>query len=96
MATTAEQLLSALEPLPFPARLSHPARTARRLAEEGQLAPLRADLDARGPYERRLAAPAALAGEDAGFLAGRLADRDPVVAGYARRAARRLPAPPSA
>ncbi|MFG3117729.1 hypothetical protein ACGF4C_25465 [Streptomyces sp. NPDC048197] len=96
MPTTAEQLLSALEPLPFPARLSRTARTARRLAEEGQLAPLLADLDARGPYERRLAALAALAGEDAGFLAGRLADRDPVVAGYARRAARLLPVPDEA
>ncbi|MFD8543166.1 hypothetical protein [Streptomyces sp. NPDC059649] len=96
MPTTAEQLLSALEPLPFPARLSLTARTAHRLAEEGQLSPLLADLDARGPYERRLAALAALAGKDAGFLAGRLADPDPVVAGYALRATRVLPVPDEA
>ncbi|GAB7029007.1 hypothetical protein AB0G35_12010 [Streptomyces sp. NPDC021749] len=96
MPTTAEHLLSALEPLPFPARLSLTARTAHRLAKEGRLAPLLADLDARGPYERRLAALAALAGKDAGFLTGRLTDPDPVVAGYALRAARVLPVPDEA
>jgi hypothetical protein len=93
MPTTAEQLLSALEPLPFPARLTLTARTARRLADDGTLAPLLTELDGRGPYERRLAALAALVGRDAGFLAERLADPDPVVAGYARRAARDLPVP---
>ena len=35
MPTTAEQLLSALAPLPFPARLTLTARTARGLADEG-------------------------------------------------------------
>ncbi|SFN05180.1 hypothetical protein SAMN04487980_101084 [Streptomyces sp. cf124] len=93
MPTTAEQLLSALAPLPFPARLTLTARTARGLADEGTLAPLLADLDGRGPYERRLAALAALVGRDAEFLAARLADPDPVVAGYARRAVRDLPVP---
>ncbi|MGW0873351.1 hypothetical protein ACWD3Z_23045 [Streptomyces sp. NPDC002740] len=93
MPTTAEQLLSALEPLPFPARLTLTARTARRLADDGTLAPLLSALDGRGPYERRLAALAALVGRDADFLADRLADADPVVAGYARRAARDLPVP---
>ncbi|WKX69220.1 hypothetical protein [Streptomyces sp. XD-27] len=96
MPTTAEQLLSALEPLPFPARLSLTARTARRLADDGRLTPLLTDLDARGPYERRLAALAATAGQDAGFLAARLADPDPVVAGYALRAVRDLPVPDEA
>ncbi|MEU0057605.1 hypothetical protein [Streptomyces sp. NPDC006334] len=96
MPTTAERLLSALEPLPFPARLSLTARTARELAEDGTLAPLLAELDGRGPYERRLAALAALVGQDARYLAERLADADPVVAGYARRAARDLPVPDSA
>lgn len=91
MPTTAEQLLSALEPLPFSARLTLTARTARGLADEGTLAPLLTDLDGRGPYERRLAALAALVGQDVEFLAARLADPDPVVAGYARRAARDLP-----
>ncbi|MFJ1808269.1 MULTISPECIES: hypothetical protein [unclassified Streptomyces] len=93
MPINAEQLLSALEPLPFPARLTLTARTARRLADDGMLAPLLTDLDGRGPYERRLAALAALVGRDAGYLAERLADLDPVVAGYARRAARDLPVP---
>jgi hypothetical protein len=96
MPITAEQLLSALEPLPFPDRLALTATTARRLAQEGQLPPLLADLDARGPYERRLAALAALAGRDAGHLAARLADPDRVVSGYALRAARTLPVPDEA
>ncbi|MEU5250062.1 hypothetical protein AB0G81_39655, partial [Streptomyces asoensis] len=93
MPTTAEQLLSALEPLPFPARLALTARTARGLADDGALAPLLAELDAGGSYERRIAALAALVGRDAEFLADRLADQDPVVAGYARRAVRDLPVP---
>ncbi|MFF4501319.1 hypothetical protein [Streptomyces sp. NPDC001401] len=96
MPTTAEQLLSALEPLPFPARLALTATTARRLTEEGRLTPLLTELDARGPYERRLAALAALVGRDAGFLAERLTDPDAVVAGYALRAARILPVPDEA
>lgn len=96
MPTTAEELLSALEPLPFPARLTHTAKTARRLADQGQLAPLLTELEARGPYERRLAALAALAGRDARFLSERLADSDAVVAGYALRAALLLPVPDEA
>lgn len=68
MPTTAEQLLSALAPLPFPARLALTARTARRLADDGHLTPLLADLDARGPYERRLAAAGLVTG--AGVLLG--------------------------
>ncbi|MFH8369614.1 hypothetical protein [Streptomyces sp. NPDC018031] len=96
MPTTAEQVLSALEPLPFPARLSLVARTARRLADEGRLGAVLTDLDVRGPYERRLAALAATAGRDTGFLARRLADPDPVVAGYAVRAALVLPVPDEA
>ena len=96
MPSTAEQLLSALEPLPFPARLALTATTALRLAEQGRLTPLLTELDAHGPYERRLAALAALVGRDAGFLAERLADPDPVVAGYALRGARILPVPDEA
>ncbi|MFF4573901.1 hypothetical protein [Streptomyces sp. NPDC001410] len=96
MQITADHLLSALEPLSFPARLSHTARTAHGLADRKQLAPLLSDLDARGSYERRVAALAAFAGQDVGFLAARLADPDPVVAGYALRAARVLPVPDEA
>ncbi|MET7454371.1 hypothetical protein ABZT03_21295 [Streptomyces sp. NPDC005574] len=93
MPNTAEQLLSALEPLSFPARLALTAKVAHRLANEGQLAQLPHDLDARGPYEQRLAALAASAGRHAEYLTERLADPDPVVAGYALRAARVLPVP---
>ncbi|WEH19764.1 hypothetical protein [Streptomyces sp. VNUA24] len=96
MPTAAEELLAALEPLPFPARLTLTARTARRLADAGSLAPFLTELDGHGPHERRLAALAALVGRDAGFLAARLADPDPVVAGYARRAVRELPVPDEA
>ncbi|WP_247223104.1 hypothetical protein [Streptomyces scabiei] len=96
MPTAAEELIAALEPLPFPARLTLTARTARRLADAGTLAPLLTELDGHGAYERRLAALAALVGRDAEFLAARLADTDPVVAGYARRAVRDLPVPDEA
>ncbi|MFJ2766318.1 hypothetical protein [Streptomyces sp. NPDC087300] len=101
MSTTAESLLRALEPLPFSERLTLTARTASRLAEvrvgDGErLADLLAEWDARGPYERRLAALAAFAGHDVAFLGARLADPDPVVAGYALRAARVLPVPDEA
>ncbi|MFE7510470.1 hypothetical protein ACFU8I_04480, partial [Streptomyces sp. NPDC057540] len=67
MITTAEQLLTSLEPLPHAARLRLTAVTAHRLATRSgpgasdALRTLLAVLDARGPYERRLAALAALA-----------------------------------
>ncbi|MFF3687376.1 hypothetical protein [Streptomyces sp. NPDC002187] len=90
MSQTAGELLAALEPLPFPERLRHMARTARSLSG-AELTSLLEELDRRGPYERRLAALAALAGGQAGFLAARLTDPDRVVSGYALRAARTLP-----
>ncbi|MGW8761519.1 hypothetical protein ACWGN5_03350 [Streptomyces sp. NPDC055815] len=90
MISTADQLLAALEPLPHAARLRFTAVTAHRLASRGALRPLLAALDARGPYERRLAALAALAAEDAEHLIARLGDPDPVVRRYALRGARRL------
>ncbi|MEU9575973.1 hypothetical protein [Streptomyces chilikensis] len=98
MPSSADRLLSALAPLSFPARIAFTARTARDLArrEDGSLARLLAELDARGPYERRLAALAASAGRDAAFLAARLADPDRVVSGQALRAARTLPVPDGA
>ncbi|MFJ9944298.1 hypothetical protein [Streptomyces erythrochromogenes] len=94
MISTADDLLVALEPLPHAARLRHTAVTAHRLAaREGALRPLLTALDARGPYERRLAALAALTGGDIEHLAARLGDGDPVVRRYALRGARRLPVP---
>ncbi|WP_143664665.1 hypothetical protein [Streptomyces sp. NRRL B-24572] len=91
MISTAEQLLAALEPLPHADRLRFTAVTAHRLAARGALRPLLTALDARGPYERRLAALAALTAGEAAHLAARLADPDPVVRRYALRGARRLP-----
>ncbi|WP_030827863.1 hypothetical protein [Streptomyces sp. NRRL S-98] len=97
MISTADDLLVALEPLPHAARLRHTAVTAHRLAaRDGALRPLLTALDARGPYERRLAALAALTGGDIEHLAARLADSDPVVRRYALRGARRLPVPDAA
>ncbi|MEV7544587.1 hypothetical protein [Streptomyces sp. NPDC089915] len=96
MTLTAGELLAALEPLSHAGRLRHTARTAHRLAGRGELRPLLDSLDALGPYERRLAALAALAGGETGHLVARLADPDPVVRRYAVRAARRLPVPDAA
>ncbi|NXY97987.1 hypothetical protein HYE82_27150 [Streptomyces sp. BR123] len=96
MISTADELLAALEPLPHSARLRYTAVTAHRLAARGALRPLLTALDARGPYERRLAALAALTAGEPGHLAARLADPDPVVRRYALRGARRLPLPDAA
>ncbi|MFI8192034.1 hypothetical protein ACIF8T_25175 [Streptomyces sp. NPDC085946] len=96
MISPAEQLLAALEPLPHAARLRYTAVTARRLAARDGLRPLLAALDALGPYERRLAALAALTAGDTAHLAARLGDPDPVVRRYALRGARRLPVPDAA
>ncbi|MER5888029.1 hypothetical protein ABT160_29780 [Streptomyces sp. NPDC001941] len=93
MHNAADPFLAALEPLPFAARLRHTALTAHRLAAENALAPLLADLDARGTYERRLAALAALVGRDGVHLGARIADPDPVVSGYALRGVRELGLP---
>ncbi|MEU5149219.1 hypothetical protein AB0G42_18760 [Streptomyces yangpuensis] len=97
MISTADELLADLAPLPHAARLRHTAVTAHRLAaRDGALRDLLTALDARGPYERRLAALAALTGGEVGHLAARLADSDPVVRRYALRGARRLPVPDAA
>ncbi|WP_164986323.1 hypothetical protein [Streptomyces roseicoloratus] len=96
MIFTADEFLAVLDALPHAERLRRTATTAHRLARHGTLRPLLASLDERGPYERRLAALAALAGEDAEHLAARLADPDPVVRRYALRGARRLPVPDAA
>lgn len=96
MISTAGELLAALEDLPHAARLRYTAVTAHRLSARGRLGPLLTGLDALGPYERRLAALAALTAGEAEYLAARLADPDPVVRRYALRGARRLPVPDSA
>ncbi|AWZ08411.1 hypothetical protein [Streptomyces sp. ICC4] len=88
MSRTTEQLLTALEPLPHRARLRLAATTARDLAAAGELDPVLEELNGRGRYERRLAALAAFAGRRTQYLCARLTDPDPVVRGYALRAAR--------
>ncbi|MBZ4320951.1 hypothetical protein JNW98_16515, partial [Streptomyces sp. SCA2-4] len=96
MLPTADELLAALDPLPHHRRLRRLARSVPVLVERGTLAAVLDDLDRRGDYERRLAALAALVGRQERFLAERLADPDPVVAGYALRGARALPLPDAA
>ncbi|MER8105885.1 hypothetical protein [Kitasatospora sp. NPDC094016] len=81
----ADRLLAAVEPLPHSLRLREVARTAAALASSDLLG-LLAELDGRGPYERRLAALAALAGRQARHLIDRIDDPDPVVRRYAHRA----------
>lgn len=88
MSRTAEHLLASLAPLPHQARLRLTATTARDLAAAGELDAVLDALTGLGRYERRLAALAAFAGRHTGYLAARLADPDPVVRGYALRAAR--------
>ncbi|MFB6836920.1 hypothetical protein [Streptomyces sp. NPDC056361] len=93
MISPAEAFLAAVEPLSHAARLRYTAVTARRLGATGGLRPLLSALDGLGPYERRLAALAALTAEESDHLAARLGDPDPVVRRYALRGARRLAIP---
>ncbi|MFC8075021.1 hypothetical protein ACFUN8_05730 [Streptomyces sp. NPDC057307] len=96
MSLTVDRLLAALEPLSYPDRLKHLARSVRSLSAGDQISSLVDELAARGTYGRRLAAFAALVGRHMDFLAERLTDRDPVVRAYALRAARTLPLPDAA
>ncbi|MFJ7243632.1 hypothetical protein ACIQWA_03185 [Kitasatospora sp. NPDC098652] len=93
---TADRLLADVESLPHALRLREVARTAHRLAEQGQLAALLDELAAGGPYEQRIAALAALTGKQLPYFIGRLTDPDPVVRRYAHRAVRELPMPDKA
>ncbi|MEV7598212.1 hypothetical protein AB0O91_12625 [Kitasatospora sp. NPDC089797] len=92
---TADGLLAAVEPLPHALRLREVARTAAALAP-ADLTPLLVEWDGRGPYERRLAAVAALAGRQERHLIDRIDDPDPVVRRYAQRAIGQLPLPADA
>ncbi|WP_240813250.1 hypothetical protein [Streptomyces sp. DASNCL29] len=84
-----DELLAALDPLPFPRRMRELAGRARAASAEGRLGALIGELERRGTYERRLAAVAAAAGGRTGHLAARLADPDPVVRHRALDTARR-------
>ncbi|THA41385.1 hypothetical protein [Streptomyces sp. A1547] len=96
MSRSVERLLADLDPLPYAERLRLLATTARDLARSGELPGVLAELAGRGRYERRLAALAASAGRQTEYLAQRLADPDPVVRSFARRAVRTLPVPDEA
>ncbi|GDY57818.1 hypothetical protein [Streptomyces violaceusniger] len=84
-----DELLAALDPLPFPRRMRELAGRARAASAEGRLGALIEELERRGTYERRLAAVAAAASGRTGHLAARLADPDPVVRRRALDTARR-------
>ncbi|WP_030158024.1 hypothetical protein [Streptomyces sp. NRRL S-244] len=96
MPHSVEHLLAELDPLPHADRLRLLATTARDLARTGELPGVLDGLAGRGRYERRLAALAAFAGRQSGYLAQRLADPDPVVRSFAHRAVRTLPVPDEA
>ncbi|MFJ7912009.1 hypothetical protein [Kitasatospora sp. NPDC096204] len=88
MPYEADQFLADLDPLSHAERQQLVARTARELDPDKELPGLLSDLDRAGVYGRRLAALAASAGRATGYLTERLTDPDPVVRGYALRAAR--------
>ncbi|MGO4760495.1 hypothetical protein AB4212_69665, partial [Streptomyces sp. 2MCAF27] len=79
----ADELLAALDPLPYPSRMRELALRARAASAHGQLAGLLEELSERGGYERALAVTAAAVGGRTGYLERRLADPDPVVRGHA-------------
>ncbi|MES4907504.1 MULTISPECIES: hypothetical protein [unclassified Streptomyces] len=85
----ADELLAALDPLPYPSRMRQLALRARAASAHGQLAGLLEELSERGGYERALAATAAAVCGRTGYLEQRLADPDPLVRGHALKAARR-------
>ncbi|MEV0090775.1 hypothetical protein [Streptomyces sp. NPDC050738] len=85
----ADALLHALDPLPYPRRMRELVAYVRQLGVR-ELRPLLAVLDGRGPYERHLAAVAAAAGQDIGWIAEHIADPDPAVRGTALRVAESL------
>ncbi|MFH8590653.1 hypothetical protein [Streptomyces rimosus] len=87
-AAHADTLLAALEPLPYPRRMTELAARAREAAGRGTLAGLLAEWDTRGPYERRLAAFAARVAGDGAYLAARLTDPDAIVRAHALHAVR--------
>ncbi|MFE4976116.1 hypothetical protein ACFRAR_28945 [Kitasatospora sp. NPDC056651] len=87
MPYEADQLLTDLDPLSHPERQRLVVRRARELAADGELSGLLSGLERSGVHGRRLAALAASAGRATGYLTERLTDPDPVVRGYALRAA---------
>ncbi|MGX5187074.1 hypothetical protein ACWKT5_31025 [Streptomyces avermitilis] len=84
---TADSLLSALDPLPYPRRMRELALRVRAMS------PLRPVLEARGAYERGIAVVAASVARDAPWIAEHIADADPFVRGHALGVADSLQVP---
>ncbi|MEU8826995.1 hypothetical protein [Streptomyces sp. NPDC048636] len=84
----ADELLTALDPMPYPRRMHELAVRTRAATARGELGALIVELERRGTYERRLAAAAASVGGRTGHLEERLLDPDPVVRHHALAVAR--------
>ncbi|WP_432040227.1 hypothetical protein [Streptomyces cucumeris] len=85
----ADELLTALDPLPHPRRMHQLAVRTRAATARGELGALIGELERRGVYGRRLAAAAAAVGGRTGHLRRRLLDPDPVVRHHALAVARK-------
>ncbi|MGR3932979.1 hypothetical protein [Streptomyces sp. BRA346] len=83
----ADELIAALDPLPYPRRMRELAARVRAASAQGQLAGLVGELTGRGAYEERLAAAAAAIGGRTGHLETLLTDPDPLVRCHALRGA---------
>ncbi|MFE6131774.1 hypothetical protein ACFQ6Q_26470 [Streptomyces sp. NPDC056437] len=92
---SADLLLAAIEPLPYPLRMRELSRWTRK-TEPGERRSLLAELDARGPYERGLAVVVASVGGETGWIGERLADPDAFVRGQALRVAAGIGVPDEA
>ncbi|MEV4442817.1 hypothetical protein AB0K09_28150 [Streptomyces sp. NPDC049577] len=88
-AVLVDDLLAALDPLPYPRRARHVAERARELSASGELPAVLDELSRRGAYGQELAALAAGAAREAGWLRTRLTDPDPVLRRQAVTAVRR-------
>ncbi|MFD0526422.1 hypothetical protein ACFQ1I_02780 [Kitasatospora arboriphila] len=92
----AEQLLADVDPLPYPDRQRLVARRARELAADGQLPALLSELEHSGVYGRGSPRSPRRPSRATEYLTERLTDPDPVVRGYALRAARTQDVPDEA
>ncbi|MEV4436637.1 hypothetical protein [Streptomyces sp. NPDC049585] len=88
-AVLVDDLLAALDPLPYPRRTRHLVARARELSPSGELPMVLDELSRRGAYGRELAALAAGALRDTARLRTWLTDPDPVLRGQALAAVRR-------
>ncbi len=96
MTTTAAGLLTAIDPLPAPARLRHVATTARALAGTPELDELLSGLAERDEFARRLAVHVAAIAGHRDHVRRELGARETSVLRSALRAAMRLALPAEA